>query len=269
MILLPCPLCVKCIFRCVLCLPDDLLSCGDIEANPGPSKTDREILLDLVEGQSKMTATIEAVLTAQNKIEDKLSTLTDRLDRFEKQLTDLNVVTNQVKVLETSVSRFDEQISELINKVDDLENRGRRNNLIIYGLEEPNKETYEQLEATVKDNLFHGILGLTVSGIERCHRLGRKTSEKPRPVILKFVDYREKIAVLKASYKLKDTNFSLSDDFSKRIREIRKQLWRSAAQEKEEGAKVKLLYDKLSIDGVLFGWNEEKATRFRLNKKTA
>lgn len=184
-------------------------------------------------------------------------------------MTDLNAVTNQVKVLETSVSKFDEQISELMLKVDDLENRGRRNNLIIYGLEEPNKETYEELEATVKNNIFHEILGVTVNGIERCHRLGRKTSEKPRPVILKFVDYREKIAVLKASPQLKDTDFSLSDDFSKRIREIRKQLWRSAAQEKEKGAKVKLLFDKLSVDGVLFGWNEEKATRFRLNKKTA
>lgn len=108
-----------------------------------------------------------------------------------------------------------------------------------------------------------------MNGIERCHRLGRKTSEKPRPVIVKFVDYREKMAVLKVSPQLKDTNFSLSDDFSKRIREIRKQLWRSAAQEKEQGAKVKLLFDKLSVDGVLFGWNEEKATRFRLNKKTA
>lgn len=226
------------------------------------------MLSELLQGQSKMTSTIEAVLTAQNKIEDKLSTLTERLDRFEKQLTDLNAIGSKVQFLEASVSKIDEQLSGLMRKVDELENRGRRNNLVVYGLEEPNKETYEQLEASVKDDILHEILGVTVTGIERCHRLGRKSPGKSRPVILKFNDFRETIAVLKASYKLKGTNFSLSDDFSKRVREVRKQLWKSAAREKETGAKVKLIYDKLSVDGVIFGWNEEKATRFKLNKKS-
>lgn len=35
-------------------------------------------------------------------------------------------------------------------------------------------------------------------------------------------------------------------------------MWDSAAEEKANGAKVKLVFDKISIDGVLYAWDTEK-----------
>lgn len=94
----------------------------------------------------------------------------------------------------------------------------------------------------------------------------KKEAGRSRPVILKILDYREKMAILKSAHKLKGTHISLSEDFSKRLRDIRQKLWKSAAGEKANGAKVKLVYDKLSINNILFGWDEGKNVRFQITK---
>lgn len=164
------------------------------------------------------------------------------------------------------MSKRDEQICMLVLKVDDLENRSRRNNLIIYGIEEPARESNEELLNEVTE-CFQKNLEVTTSATERCHRFGRKVGNKPRPVIIKFLDYREKTSVLTNAFKLKGTTMSISEDFSSRVREVRRNLWKSAAEEKRNGAKVKLIYDKLSIDDTLYGWNETEKSRFKLQKK--
>lgn len=41
----------------------------------------------------------------------------------------------------------------------------------------------------------------------------------------------------------------------------------STVKEKKNGAKVKLIFDKLSIDRVLFDWNELKNSRFKITNK--
>ncbi|XP_042149445.1 protein unc-13 homolog C-like [Ixodes scapularis] len=267
LVLLPCQPTVKRLINfatSVISWPRNLLVCGDVEANPGP--TDRELLFELLAGQSKMNDTVLNVLASQNEINKKMTALTERIDGLERQVTGLNAVTKQIKDIEAGVSGFDAQLSSLHAKVDDLENRSRRNNLIIYGIDESNTETVEDLEEKVKNEVFLQKPGITITGIERCHRLGRKVENKPRPTILKFIDYREKLAILRSSYKLKGTKVSISEDFSIRVREIRKHLWKSAANEKENGAKVKLVYDKLNVDGVLFGWDEGKGSRFKISK---
>ncbi|CAN7937785.1 unnamed protein product [Ixodes hexagonus] len=162
LVLLPCQLTLKRLMNCVTSViswPRNLLVCGDVEANPGA--TDTELLLELLAGQSKMNDTILNVLASQDEINKKMTALNERIDGLERQVTSLNAVTNQIKDMETTVSRFDIQLSSLMTKVDDLENRSRRNNLIIYGIDEPNTETAEELESKVKDEVFSQKLGIS------------------------------------------------------------------------------------------------------------
>nr|XP_054917163.1 uncharacterized protein LOC129380383 [Dermacentor andersoni] len=265
LVLLPCPLSFLNVFNYVFSMPSDLLVCGDIEANPGP--TEKEMLSELLIGQGKLTTFVEALQSSQNDIEKNISALTKRIEGFEKQLAGLNALNKRVKTMEDTVVKVDKQLSALIYKVDDLENRSRRNNLVIYGLPDDDEETAAGLESKVVTEVFQDKLGLTVSGIERCHRIGRKFKYKKRPVILKFLDYREKASALKSAHKLKGSEISISEDFSTRTREIRKHLWKSAAQEKANGAKVKLMHNKLSVDNVMYGWDEVKGARYKLSNK--
>lgn len=71
---------------------------------------------------------------------------------------------------------------------------------------------------------------------------------------------------MKACPKLKGSEYSVSEDYSKRIRDVRKKLWQSASQEKNNGDKVKLVFDKLSINGDMFGWDNAKNKRYKIPK---
>lgn len=57
---------------------------------------------------------------------------------------------------------------------------------------------------------------------------------------------------------------SVAEDFSQHVREQRRMLWKTAQDEKEKGAKVKLIYDKLSVNGAMYGWDSDKKCRFQL-----
>lgn len=246
-------------------LTKDLLDCGDIESNPGP--TEKEMLRDLLAGQGKMQSSIDAITVSQADIERKMSALADRVDGIEKQLSTMNALSGTVKELEANNVKLSKQLTTLEAKIDELENRGRRNNLIIYGLTEIRTETTETLTKAVSDEVFQLKLGVSVNGIERIHRLGQKAENKVRPVIINFLDHREKVSILKAAYKLKNSDLSISEDFSRRVRDIRRQLWQTSTTERAKGAKVKLSYDKLILDGVTYGWDDIKKSRYRIKNK--
>ena len=67
--------------------------------------------------------------------------------------------------------------------------------------------------------------------IERARRVRRRKGVKfnsnsaPRTIVAKFLDYKEKEEVMRRRYKLKDTTYSVREDFSKETVEIRKKLW--------------------------------------------
>ena len=66
--------------------------------------------------------------------------------------------------------------------------------------------------------------------IERAHRVRRRVSVKfnssntPRANVAKFLDYKEKEKVMRRRHKLKDTTYSVRENFSKETVEIRKKL---------------------------------------------
>lgn len=158
------------------------------------------------------------------------------------------------------------QVEFLALKVDDLENRSRRNNLIIYGLSESSDEDVRTLEAKVRDDIFKKILGIEIDSIERVHRIGRKQSQRTRPVIIRLFNFAEKTKILSSCFKLKNTQISISEDFSKKVRDTRAKLWRSAVSDKAKGAKVSLAFDKLKINGKTFTWSEHEGRRIEQSK---
>lgn len=158
-------------------------------------------------------------------------------------------------------------IETLEKRIDELENRSRRGNLIVYGLPEANDETSESLEKIVNEKIIRDTLELDPIEIERIDRLGRPAPDKTRPVIFKLLDTRQKAVILKQCKKLKDTEYSIREDFSRRIRDIRKKLWDSAKENRDKKDKVSLAFDKLYINNCAFVWRDEKGERVPLDKK--
>lgn len=95
----------------------------------------------------------------------------------------------------------------------------------------------------------------------------RHTEEREHPVIIKMLDHQDEVAVLHTCSKLKGTKLSITEDFSTRVCDTRKKLCQSSVQECMNGSKVKLLSDKLSIDGSMFGWDSEKNKQYKITNK--
>ena len=125
-------------------------------------------------------------------------------------------------------------ISNLLNKIDELEQYSRRNCLLINGIKEVdplNENVSEKTsEVSTQENtditvllLFNEKLGVDVHirDIDRTHRIGRqkqKNEDAPRQIIVKFSNYNTRQRVFQARRKLKGTQITTVENLtSKRV----------------------------------------------------
>lgn len=159
--------------------------------------------------------------------------------------------------LESTVAKLHCVVNELDRKNDDLENRARRNNLVIHGFPESPDENPEELTVLVA-KMITDKLEVQCDNIERCHRVGSHNEGKIRPIILKILDFRTKANILKNAYKLKGSNTYINEDFSARVRKLRKLLWQHSADVRKNGRKIRLHRDCLVVDNVRYIWDDAK-----------
>ncbi|XP_072144351.1 uncharacterized protein [Dermacentor andersoni] len=263
LIVLPCPHTVLCNFSECLSLVGLLLKLsGDVEENPGP--VTEAMFANVIQNQKEILSKLTEVQSNQASCETRMLEMQKRLLAIEQKLQSFDDTQLRLTNVEALVDRWDESATSLVRQVDDLDNRSRRNNLIIRGMQEGVQENEVALMKKVTEEVFRDILKVQVSSIERIHRLGKKTPGRNRPIIFRLADFREKVKILSNCTKLKDTEISISEDYSKRVVEIRKKLWDSCAEERKEGRRAKLVFDKLKINNILYGWDEDKNLRYQI-----
>ena len=81
-------------------------------------------------------------------------------------------------------------------KLVELEDRSRRNNIRIDLIKEDNKESWEECERKVH-SMLKEWLDIENVEIERAHRAGRKSRNKPRTIVSKPLRLKDKQNILK------------------------------------------------------------------------
>ena len=156
---------------------------------------DRDILeiVDAVEErlESRMKIMISAIV----------SSVTDKMQ------TQLAKLQTENKVLSDRVERLEERIATLERQEDNASQYSRRNCLRVSGLKEEDGEDTD----AVLSKLFNDMdVNISLSEIDRAHRLGRKTPEpnqggrRPRDIIVKFATYRSRQKLFKQRKSLRD-----------------------------------------------------------------
>ena len=107
----------------------------------------------------------------------------------------------------------------LKDKIRDLEDRSRRDNLRFDGVREYENESWNEV---LKDFLFEN-LGLQNIKIERAHRTGERKEDMSRTIVTKFSSYKTKKLILKSSRNLNDTGYHINENVSEETVEIRKE----------------------------------------------
>lgn len=259
-----CVLCPKPSLALLICLTLLLLCAGDIEANPGPRVDDVYALLkECIETNKK---NFDAITATLNEIQRDVADIRSRVCAVEQKLPIVPEIGTGVKAVNDTLEEFKMTLSrtngDLEGVVDDLNNRSRRNNLLIKGLVEEEKEDYEASEKLVRDFCSSKLkINLQPGDIERAHRIGQPRPDFTRPLIIKFLNFKTKDSLLRNAHKLKNTEPKvwLEEDFSPKIQFARKMLRDFAKQNKEKDERYSIRYNKLKLKGHIYHYDAVSA----------
>ena len=121
-----------------------------------------------------------------------------------------------------------EELASIHKKMEDLENRSKRNNIVLWGLKEGVETAHNSFESFLKVEFFEKHMQLQNIEVMRAHRTNvsqRATAENPSPtrlIHIYLLRYSDKVQILKvAASALKDNLFLdsqmfISDDASKK-----------------------------------------------------
>lgn len=254
-----------------------LQRCGDIEVNPGPPKSDNLRQTRLMSGGADRRNSVErggpaasGRGEAEPTLRDVMSMLSSMNVKFDEMKEDLKEMRESFSNLKNEVGELREEVSDLrrVNdelktenvdlkarvenverKTDDLECRSRRNNLIIYGLPRQDDESWQDCEDSVREMIVDKLELVDDFQFDRVHRLNGKPDS---PVVARCTFYKDKDKILKAKRKLQGSHVFIGEDFSQRIREIRKKLSPHLKTAKSEGKRATMIFDHLLINGKKF-----------------
>ena len=214
------------------------------------------------------------VQESAKKIQSQLNEVVESNEFLSKKYDDLKTENDlmkiQIKQLESKLERSEMKEVQNLSKVEKLndrlvasENYSRRQNLIFGGIK---SDAIEKCDKKLKD-FFINVLKIPRPNVEemhfqRCHRLPRK-GNKTDPIICQFLRCSDRQQVWDSRKKLKDTAFTINEDFSPEITETRNLLLPIMKRARETGKKAYLSGEKLVIDGTTY----TKKTLHRLPKE--
>lgn len=178
------------------------------------------------------TERLDGLVKEINSIKESLEFQQAKVDKEVSELKK-EVIDMQQQLHEVILQDSSESIKSLQAKIDDMEDRSRRNNIRVDGIVDGKSESWEESERKVK-NLLSDRMGIDVH-IERAHRTGTFNKNKQRTIVCRLYDYKQKEHIVRNARTLKGTNVFINEDFCKNTTQIRKELWGTVKRNREEG----------------------------------
>ncbi|KAH8031998.1 hypothetical protein HPB51_022520 [Rhipicephalus microplus] len=233
---------------------------GGCEANPCPRNEDVVILIK--ECHDETTKSLNDIKQHLTALKTRVTAIEKTLNSVAKFKDNFDAVAESVNEVKSNISKTSGQVVEV---VDDMNNRMRRNNHIIKGLPEGDHEGYTETEQIVRD-LFTDHLKITAGDIERAHRFGQRRPGFHRPIIVKFLNFKSKIDALRNSYKLKNLETPtvwLEEDFSPSVQFARKKLRDFAKSNRTENARFQCVLTNFTCKARFASLTQPVARWFR------
>lgn len=188
---------------------------------------DNAAIVERLEALQKTTDSMKQLIensrcSLAEQIDKKLEILTSTLFelRTENDLLKkiLEQTQNQVNSLEEESQSLRIQCAEQKEQINVLEQYSRRESIRVFGIQGDRKEeTPAECEKKIL-HMIQNVLGLRdidSAKISTLHRVGRVTTNKPRPVIIKFVSRKDRDQVIKTRNRLKGSNVVITEDLTK------------------------------------------------------
>ncbi|KAG5869191.1 hypothetical protein JTB14_000257 [Gonioctena quinquepunctata] len=141
--------------------------------------------------QALIKDTITELLSSEVFLNQIIKTVSDKVDLRLEKMED-GIKTQEVKT------------HDLEQKIENLQ-QAKMTNICIYGMEEKeNKQLITEFCEMINNNT---TLSISNQHIMSAYRIGRKSDQNMRPVIMKFINYDWKITVMKSARSLKGKKY--------------------------------------------------------------
>ena len=243
------------------------------------AKVVQKPLQDILKKLEKLDAIEEAVNKlgkAFEKLEGRIHTLEDAYATTKRDVEDLKeslnanetdkkMTTERIQKLEdntkSSLAALQKENDELranLKLIEDknlyLEAYSRRENINFENIPEEDAEDTEMVMRTFLETEL-GFDDAAIVEIQRVHRLGKKRGESPRPILARFLRYKDCGKLLSLGHRLRETNYKMYQDLPFEIVERRRaqmKTFKKARRNNIPAAFSKAQPDKLYIRGILW-----------------
>ena len=211
---------------------------------------------------------VAAIKDSVKEVKKDFEELKRRLEFSQKDLrdTDIKVTNLESKVEQVRMKARDQEgFMDYVDQMEYMENQSRRNNVKILGLrEDKEKETsWEETEKIVKNVIQNELQIKEDIHIERAHRVGKPCplgshddasdnddADRPkltRPIITKFMFWKQKERVLCAARQKKPKDIRLFPDFAKRTLDRHAEKIPELIEQRKKGKIAYLVMDKIVV----------------------
>lgn len=179
------------------------------------------------------------------------------LDSTKEKLKTMNI---NCQTLDSKFQMLSKEKAIMEEKLISLERKTMEMNLVFYGVPEVSGDE-EICEEQVKSQVMKNILEMKEQAVNNlkidwAYRGGRRDNRKPRPIIVKFTDFKTRENVRSLSFQkgdaLKAKGMGISVQWPQTIRDRRRKLFPIMQRLQNEGNNVRMVADRLYVNGQLY-----------------
>lgn len=187
----------------------------------------------------------------KSEILQAISTLNESMrDMMNDHTQQLRTEINQInKLNEERLTTHEGILKTHEYKITTSEKTYRQNNVLLYGLNESEKNRKELEEMVIQLFTTDLQIPINIHEVDFIRRLGPKTNNKVRPIQVRLLAYRKALDILSNRGKLKGTIYRLHEDLPKEVIEVRRSLIPLMKKYREQGHYAVINYDKLYVNG--------------------
>ena len=169
----------------------------------------------------------------------------DRMDdKLDSTIAKTNEISNEQMELRSENQELKTQVTDLESKVAYLEGQSKRNNLMFHGI----PESRDERKILDRNLEMPNASADSEVPIERAHCMGKYSRDKTRPIVVKFLNYKHKNAILMNKVKLKGRKYRIQEQFSEKITNERKSFQPLIEEAMADEKRFFVKYNKLVID---------------------
>ena len=209
----------------------------------------------IVKDISTIKTTIQQHGTDISSLKNSVGSNQAEIKQCKSEVAALQKELQELKVEVAKATVWRKKNQELSQKVLDLESYSRRNNLLFYGIKETIGESCETLIFSFLEKEMDIKLDKGSRPIQFAHRLGLKHTAAHRPIIARFTNVADAIAIFKKRLCLKSStpvpsgdnrpNYYILQDYPDRINQVRQHLKYVLHEVKKIDSQAFLRQDKL------------------------